>query len=787
MKEFKPEDIDFITWAMKQADYDRAKRRSLINSLFNGTPPYTKEEQEESGITINVNDLSGPRAAHDARAQFTSAFMKPGAYFSAKTDTGRRDKRDGYSSIVTKEVAKVMKRSIAYTETHRSKWAMTVLHGIAPCIFPTRDIWRPRAVGIDDVMVPSNTELIDIAEGKMTIIPIYRSLNAHQLRCMAKGPVPDPGWNQPLVDQCLQWIDEQMLRVAGTNWQDVWSPEKWEERIKGDGSIYSSDAIPTINVWDFYYWSEGKDGPGWNRRMILDSWTMPNSPDGSRTRRDGKPFQSGRNQFLYNPGKRLFGTSQTQLINFQFADLSAVAPFHYHTVRSLGYLLYSVCHLQNRLRCKFSEAVFEQLMVLMRIRTQDDMQRALSVNLISRGFVDDSVEFIKAGDRYQVNTQLAQLALTENQNLISRNSSSFTSRAPSGGDAKVPTATQWMGEEARVTQLVSAGLMQAYEYQKPEYYEIFRRLTKKGSADADARRLQAKCLEAGVPEEVLYCLESWEIEPERVLGAGNKALEMAITQQLMAYRHLYDPPAQRKILYDTTLAITEDPARAETLVPEEPKISDSVHDAQVSVGTLLMGQPMAFRANANHGEYAEALISALELEVQKVMATGGVTTQEHIIGMQNLAGISLQGEPVPGNGAFPHIQAFLMDPSAKSDAKLLNDRLSKVMNEVRAMQQRLDEQQSQGNGQPGMSPEDIAKAQVQMMQAEQKMEERRRSHAERTAQRQIAFENEEARKNEATQAEIARENARFNQELTQEAVKNVTQLEQQKRSEKPQE
>jgi len=40
-------------------------------------------------------------------------------------------------------------------------------------------------------------------------------------------------------------------------------------------------------------------------------------------------------------------------VAFQFADLSAVAPFRYHSVRSLGWLLYAVINLQNRLRCKF--------------------------------------------------------------------------------------------------------------------------------------------------------------------------------------------------------------------------------------------------------------------------------------------------------------------------------------------------------------------------------------------------------------------------------------------------
>jgi len=501
---------------------------------------------------------------------------------------------------------------------------------------------------------------------------------------------------------------------------------------------------------------------------------------GNRTRRNEKPFQKT-DEFLYDSGSRKWCSKREELINWQFADLSAVAPFHYHTVRSLGYLLYSVCHLQNRLRCKFNEAVFEQLMVLMRIKSQDDMQRALSVNLMTYGFVDDSIEFIPAAERYQVNAQLATAGLYENQNLISRNASTYSGKPPSGGaESKVPTATQWMGEEQRVTQLVSAGLMQAYEYQKPEYYEIFRRFTKKGSNDPDAREVQANCLRAGVPEKVLYNRQAWDIEPERVLGAGNKTLEMMVAQQLMQYRHLFDPSAQRQILRDVTLAITDDAAKTDTLVPEEPQISNSIHDAQLSVGTLLMGQPMAFRNNVNHGEYANALIDALEVEIAKINKTGdGMTSQEHILGLQNLAGVTIEGQPLPTNGAQPHIMAFSADPDVKSETKILNERLSNSLNEIRAFAQRLQEQQSQQNGQA--DPEKVLKLQMDEAAATQKLESKARNDAQRQAQKQLGFERDEQRKDMQTMAELRRENARLQQELSSRAAEIVLELEREKK------
>lgn len=787
MKEFSAETIDFVCWAFRQGDYDRSKKRSLINTLFDGAPPYTQKEVEENNIPVNVSTLAGVRAAHDARAQFSSALTKPGVYFQCRTDAGAKHKQMGYGVTVTNLIGKCMKRSLPYFETKRSKIGQNVLHGIAPSVFEDSDCWGSRPIGVEDVYVPSNTCLYDIATGRLPMFAIYRTFNGTQLKKLAKSPIPDPGWNQKLVDSCLKWIYENTLSMAGDQWTDYLAPEKWEERIKGDGTFFTGDRVPTVNAWDFYYWDDDKKTEGWYRKMILDTWTMP-SASGVRTRREGKPFERN-DQFLYNPKGRKYASNLREIINWEFADLSAVFPANYHSIRSLGWLLYSTCHLNNRLFCKVMAATFEQLMIYMRVKSEDDMQRALSVNLVDRGFIDGSISFIPAAERYQVNAQLAQMALTETANLINRGSSSFTAKVPSSsgsmGDMKVPTATQWLGEEAKVSQLVSAGLAQTYEYARPEFYEIFRRFTKERSKDPDVQTVQAKILKAGVPANVLYNLASWDIEPERVIGGGNKTMETAIAQQLLAVRHLHDPQAQRKILKLADLAFTDDAALTDALVPDEPTVSSSTHDAQLAVGTLLIGQPMELRQNVSHVEYAQALIDALGVEVQKINSMGGVTDQSHLIGLMNLAGQDIQGQPIPGNGAANHIALVEQDETQKDIAKILGDQLSKLMNEVRAFAQRLQEQQQQAASQNGgLDPETAAKIQSDQMLAEAKAANTRESHAARTAQRQVQFEMEQERANVQTAAEIQRENARFSQEMEQEAIKTLAEA-QKTANEKP--
>lgn len=186
-----------------------------------------------------------------------------------------------------------------------------------------------------------------------------------------------------------------------------------------------------------------------------------------------------------------------------------------------------------------------------------------------------------------MNANLAQMGIALNRQIIGSHSSTYTQDFDFGKENAQKTATEVMAQVHSTTALVSAALSQASEYARFQYYEIARRFCMKNSRDGDVRKFRLQCLKDNVPIE---CLDSdcWDIYPEQVMGGGNKMLEMAIADKLMAVRNLYDPEPQRKILSRYTLAQTDDPGLTEQLVPDQPvKVTDSVHDAQLAAGTLM--------------------------------------------------------------------------------------------------------------------------------------------------------------------------------------------------------
>jgi hypothetical protein len=782
MKFDSASDVEQVCWTMKLADYSRALNRSRINNLFNGFPPYSEEEVKSNDIAINVNSLEGTRIAHDARAQFYGAFMKPGNYFQCRTDDGPKHKRQDYGTIFTQEINKIMKKSMIYFETFRSKFALDVLHGIGPATWDNPDDWCPDASGIEDIFIPSMTL---ITMKNLPFLAFYRSYTAAQLIRFTRGPRVDKAWNMPLVNSCIEWIDKEAAKLMGSNWQEIWTPEKAGERIKGDGACYSIDKVPTINVFDFYYWSDDGNDLGWRRRMIIDAWSSPElRSDVTPTSLDPRPgMEFTRNQFLFNPGTRKYADKLSELVNWQYADLSAVAPFRYHSIRSLGFLLYAVCHLQNRLRCRFNEAVFENMLMYFRCSSSDEVQRALKLNLFNRGIIDESLKFVPAAERHQINTQLVELGLMQNSTLMRENSSAMTQNTNYSSDRVEKTKFQVMAEVQNMNQLVSAGLLQAYKYQQPEYYEIVRRFCRHNSRNADVLQFQANCKRRNLPEKMI-CAEAWEVTSDQVMGNGNKTLEMAIAEQLMQYRSLYEPDAQRKILRDVTLAITDDPARASELVPDQPnRVTDSVHDAELSASAMLNGTLMGLRQGVNHQEYAATLLRILQGKVQTIQAQGGTAPPQTLAGMQILAGQSIQGQPIQGNGALQHMQVLAQDDKSKQIVKQLGDVLGKLMNEIKAFAQRWQEMQQQQAAQNGnkVDPQTQAKVQAQVIVAKAKAQNARESHAEKTAQRRISFEQEQAQKAQRHAAELRdmqQDHNQFLRDNSQEHVQDLTHTEQ---------
>ena len=722
-----PSVVEQLINDLRYASWGRACNRAEINSLFNGAPPFTDQEVEQNRIAVNVNDLSSTHIDMAARSQFTNALVLPNPLVDIALDYGPVWKKSQWAGTITKHLNRLMKDSLAFQEEEESTFAQTVLHGIGPCNWSDRYSWCGEARGVEDILIPGDT-LRSLKN--LPFFAVYRSWSAPELSRMISGPKVDPGWNKTLAKRMLRWIDKESIRLMGTKYPDLWMPEKWAERIK-EGGQYWLAQVPTVDVWDFYFWSDDDGQAGWKRRIVPDTWSLSGNATSAVMTQDRQRYGlNGKADFIYDSGSRNYADRLDEIIHFQFGDASAVAPFRYHTVRSLGFLMFAVCHLQNRLKCKIHDAVFENLLPYLRVNNPADAERALKVSLDNYAVIDPTVSFIPQNERIQINQNLAEMGLAINQQTMSQNSAPFMQRFDMHDENPNETATKTMAKMTASDALISSVIGRAYAYQKYKFKEMARRFCVADSRDPDVRKFRLCCLKAGVPEEALN-VEAWDVTPTKVSGNGNKMMQMAIAEKMMAVRQLHAPEAQARILRSYDFAVTGDPDMANALNPDQPHISDTVHDSQLLAGTLMLGMPVTPKGGANPQEVIETLLHSMASVIKRIEGTGGMATPQEITGLQNIAAYIGQ-----------NIKQLAQDKTMKPKVKEYGDDLGKLMNLVKAYAQRLQEQakkaqEQNGNGQ--IDPKDKAKVQAMMIQAQTKSKIQGEAHAQRTAERQIAF------------------------------------------------
>lgn len=726
-----PTAVESVVLQLVYGEWQRAGNRAAINKLFNGFPPYSPEEQTQNNINVNINDLTATNIAMTARGQFTNALVTPDPLVNIEIDYGPVWKRREWAMKIQQAFNAMLKNSLMYNEEQESTFANVVLHGIGPSMWTDKELWLPKPKMVEDVLVPGRT-LRSMENCQM--FAVREQYTGMQLRRMTQGRNRDPGWNMPLVKQMIEWVDAETHRLMGNYWPETWQPEQWAERWKEDSGMFTGDDIPTVDTFHFYFWNDNQKVSGWNKRVILDTWGNPGlsaSTAAFSTSRSsgkyGKVKMGPRSQFLYAPGDRKFGDNLSEIMHWQFGDASAVAPFRYHSVRSLGFLLYAVCHLQNRMKCRVSEAAFESLLQYFRVTNPEDAERATKVDLINRGVIPDGINFMPQAERWQTNQAMPEMALAQYQETIGRNSAAFTQGPETRSEKDAKTATEVMAEVNSTSQLIGAMLGRAYNYEEFKDREILRRVCISGSKDVQVNKFRTDVLKAGVPVEALNP-ERLKATRNRVIGNGNQMLQIATADKMMSQYEKLDPTAQKEMLRLFFAANSRDYDLANRLVPEITTVSPTVNAAQNDAATLLAGLPVTPRKGISEEEYIGTLLHSMVSKIQQLEQGGGMATAPEITGLNNMA-----------QAVTAHLKFFAEDKGNKAKAKQFGDDLGKLMNLVKAYAQRLAEQQKKQNGNGQIDPKDLAKAQAIIIQAKTKAKIGSDAAAQRTAQKEVQF------------------------------------------------
>ena len=748
-----------VLWDCRIAEQPRAEDRRIVLRTFNGNPPYDEATADDNNIQINRSSLEGPNILNQACRQWDGAFLKPTNFFICKPDFGPAHKRMEWGNLATRHANRLLKRSRQMTGQIRAEGKQTLLYGVGPSMWKDRRSIVPASIPVGSLLIPSETEIDDW--DNLQYFFAFREWTATQLYEMTHGPRRDPGWNMELVGAQMDYIRDE-LRKSPNSLAYQYMPERIEELIKQDKGYYGSDAVPTVDVWDMYF-REAEDGAGWYRRILLD-WGV--GPTSGATMPRSRNKVGEKTEFLYTSGKRKYANSLDEVLFCQFGDCSAYAPHKYHSVRGLGWMLWGVVDLQDRLHCKFTETVFEQMLWFFQTAGNQDLIRLKKANFEHMGIIPQGVKFLTPQERYTPNQQLIQMAFARNQQLMANSSTSYTQDYEKTSNEGARTATETMAIVNSTNSLAGGIFERAYTYATYKYREMFRRLCLKNSTDPMAKEFRLSCLRDGIPEDMLD-VEKWSIDPEQTVGGGNKTVQMATVGFLNQIRQNLPPNGQRLVDHISVEAATDQPDLAEEMVPlgEEKPISNSMHDAQLATERLLRGFEFQLPKEGVPEDYVTVWMHDMGVLLQKTMAAGGMTDPETLNGLMNI-----------GNHIGMLLQQMAANPNDKAKVKEYEDLFGQMMNHVKALAQRLEQsmaEQQQGNGAQGPDPKAAAQAQSMVMLAQTKAKIAEQNAQMKQRQKQEQFDAGERRKDVQIAADVQREGVKTKHELLANRLKAV--------------
>lgn len=728
----EPSKVADVIQRMVDSDEPRAINRSRINSHFNGNPPWTEDEAAELRVQYNVPWGEGPTIMDNARGQWETAFTSKDKYFGIRVKVGPVHKRIDWSMELTRLIGSIMKAEPEYTDCVNTIGAQVMLHGIGPVMWENPDRWCPYPLAIEDLKINSRT-LTSFTN--MGYFAVMRRFTPFELYQAALGTYRDPNWNEGFVRRILSKLAD--VNSEETDWAQYQFPERLEEDFKSNGGYWGSDAVPTINCWDFYHRGEGKHSQEFHRKIMLD-WAQPDLGGSA------KASSQSKNDFLYrSKDSDPYATSLAHVLHVTFANGAHVAPFRYHSVRSLGYRLYRPSVTLDKMRNKAVEAWFIDMLQLFKNVPAEDREKLEIISLSNMGVMPSGASYLTKQERYSPDLGTALAGINQMRQLMSETSASYVSDTDTGEESARETATKTAARMQQANRLIGAFLSKAYVQMQHQFTEICRRFCRKNSEDPDVQRFHEECRQLEIPEEVLD-VEKWEITPERVLANGDKLLGAILIDRLMTQYPRYAPDSQRMLLRIFTES-SSDPDLASALVPleQDSEASPTVIQAYDDVGSLMLGLPAPIKKTANQIEYVETLLQAMSGLVQRIEKSGGMADEKTIIGLFTI-----------GQEIQKRIDIIAEDKEEKPRVKAYGDELKNLMNTVKAYAQRLQQQQ-QKRGQQ-MSPEIQAKLQASMITAQSNARIKEASARQKMAHRQQQFVADQQRKDMETKMDLAR-------------------------------
>jgi hypothetical protein len=651
-------------------------RRSQIQGIIDGNPPYNEQQLREMGQAdrINVNWGHAEAKVEAAVIPYFDILTSVGSYATVKTKYGKdMGKREEWSRIITEEFHRLLSSSNPnFLAQHQVAHKELVIHGQACMYFPDGTDWRAKAIEPYALVVPKGSK---VDWDNWEFCYILDELYCEQLYSYIEDEeaAQRGGWD---VEQCREAIMQ-----ARVDEQDQRRPWEWYQReLKNNALYYSYAKSKIIKVAHFYV----KEYDGRISHYIFDRLNST--------------------EFLCQKIGRYdkFSNAFTVFLN-------GVGNGFYHGVRGLGQKVYKYAEAMNRVNNALMEGVILGSCVMFQPNSAADAEKLKTVQIGPYRILPPGLNLTQANVSSNLSAAMQTAQFFQGQE--SDDIGSFMPSVSGGGRKKSNKEVEMeIGEKSRLTNTRAEIYLQALDV---HYAEVYRRaanpnLIEEDHGGPEALRFQQACMDRGVPAAAMLDIDT--VKATRSIGQGSSAARMQAMELIGQYLPQL-PESNRKRVINANIAAIAGQTGVETFgIPEEVKPDgNDLSIASLENNALQQGGQVLIDPDQNHYTHLTVHMQFAGSLVQAV--------QQQQVDPRQVSGAMQAAIP----HMLSHLQFLQEDPTRQEQHDAMNEQLSELMkiaDQLNKYAQQIEEQEQAQMAQQQQGQQQDPKAMVAMNKIE---------------------------------------------------------------------
>ena len=665
--------VDFVR-RLWQNDEKRSYKRSRVNGLVDGNPPYRYSKLRDAGRAEACNVNWGTARMYmesGAGAFYDLATEAPGLISILTNLSNDTQKNLEWSRVMSAEADRLLMNHESWDfEQQVSQDQMTV-HGRGPYFFEDPFKVFPIAIHDADLRVPERTRADTKYWEVCTIDRDYYPPELYEF-IRDEEAARTVGWDVEFTKKVIE--NAMDVRQPDGRFYD-W--EFYQQEIKNNSLAYYDDS--KVCHLSHCLWLE------FNGRITHS--IVQREAEGT-TECDYLFFSLGR-----------YGSFK-EFIHPMYFDRGNGG--YHHSVTGLGVKMFSGMEYENRLLCNLMDKSFAPK-ILFKPTTAEATQRFQVAWFGDYGVLPPGLDTITNPIQGYLTDGLAMF--NTSSSLMRQNLASYRQGAPMKQEGNPPTAKQVMYDASQQSSLSKTTYARFYKQMDALYAEMVRRMCDLNTIDKDAKEFQERCLAQGVPRECFGTIE--RVRAIRVIGQGSAFMRKAAVDGVGAYMGSMPEEGRQHWLDDKIAAEAGQEAVARYNPKQQRKdlATDQHFEALEGVTMMKVGVPPLPTSSQNPLTFAGVYLTAANQAIQSLRQ--GANPMD-VLNFLELCGPAI----------LAHLKRFAKDPLRRVAFKEILkqwQQLTKITDNLKrqVMNQRKKMQAQQQKTQQVMSDQQIKMAQLQ--------------------------------------------------------------------------